>query len=126
MTTNDIDAIRKHPDRSIDDKFERVVAERDDLAGALVETERERDQAEAKIEQLRADLDDLRMQVYAQKPVIDAAEAWAEEWEGLKPDDAVPYAIAQPSAALHDAVEQYRLMDLALSTAREQKPEVES
>ena len=53
---SDIDAIRKHPDRSIDDKFERVVAERDDLAGALVETERERDAAESKVAELTDEL----------------------------------------------------------------------
>lgn len=63
MTTNDI--ANRHPDRSIDDKFERLVAERDDLAGALVETERERDRAEAKAAALAAELEKVRAQLTA-------------------------------------------------------------
>ncbi|MFQ6212478.1 hypothetical protein ACLMMQ_29990, partial [Bacillus mobilis] len=72
---------------------------------------------------LKAELERMREQVFAQKPVINAAQAWAEAHE----DNDVVRLIRRPSAApalvnLYDAVEQYRLMDLALTSARAEQP----
>ncbi|MEV5819259.1 hypothetical protein AB0L22_08800 [Micromonospora haikouensis] len=71
------------------------------------------------------EVDRLREQVFAQQPVIDAAQAWAEAHE-----DSDVRLIRRPSAhpavtGLYDAVEQYRLMDLALATARAEQPTTE-
>jgi len=58
------------------------------------------------------EIERLREQLYAQKPVVEAAQAWAETVESDG-----EYA-TEDADRLHHAVEQYRLMDIALTTAR--------
>lgn len=62
---------------------------------------------------LVAEVRRLREQLFAQQPVIDAAQTWAEMCEGGPYND-----LRQSEGALHGAVEQYRLMELALASAR--------
>ncbi|WP_420123873.1 hypothetical protein [Nakamurella sp.] len=72
------------------------------------------DWLKGRVAELAAERDRLREQAFAQKPVIAAVEAWAELVEA---DSSAP-AHASALATLHQAVEQYRLMDLALTNAR--------
>ncbi|MFI2577728.1 hypothetical protein ACH5AJ_36645 [Streptomyces rochei] len=79
--------------------------------------------ATIRLAQARAEVDRLREQVFAQQPVIAAAQAWAEAHE----DGDMVLRIRRPGAhpavaGLYDAVEQYRLMDLALTNARAEQP----
>lgn len=66
----------------------------------------------------QAEVDWLREQIYAQKPVIDAVNTWAEAHE-----DGDHEATIRATADLYGAVEEYRLMDHALTTARNEQPE---
>ncbi|MER7166991.1 hypothetical protein ABT336_13115 [Micromonospora sp. NPDC000207] len=68
----------------------------------------------AEIRQLRAENQQLREQVFAQKPVVGAAHTWAEAHEESNHE-----ATIRATADLYDAVEQHRLMDLALTSARD-------
>ena len=82
----------------------------------------ERNALGVKVDDLTAEIGKLRDQLFAQKPVIDAAQAWAEAHE----DNDLVRRIRRPSAhpavaGLYDAVEQYRLMDAALTTARDEQ-----
>lgn len=69
--------------------------------------------ARTNIPALLAEVDRLREQAFAQKPVIDAVEAWAEL---VETGSSAP-AHASALIDLHEAVEQYRLMDHALTNA---------
>lgn len=97
------------------------------VRAALTEANRKRTVAEAAHEALardntayRAENARLREQVFAQKPVIEAAHAWAEMVEigGDAPGDT-----RKIEDALHDAIEQHRLMELALTTAHSEAAE---
>ncbi|MFJ8687395.1 hypothetical protein [Micromonospora wenchangensis] len=72
------------------------------------------DRLQAELAEVRAERDRLREQVFAQQPVLDAVQAWAEL---VETDSSAP-AHASALVTLHQAVEQYRLMDLALTYAR--------
>lgn len=71
------------------------------------------DQQHAEISRLRQHVDDLQSQLFAQQPVVEATEAWAELYE-----DPTSGHRGVAETELHDAIEQYRVMDLALTNAR--------
>jgi hypothetical protein len=75
--------------------------------------------ARTDVPKMAAEIRRLREQLFAQQPVIDAVEAWAEDCE----DGGKVAALRNIDRALHDAVEQYRLMDHALTSARNEQPE---
>ncbi|MFG3702414.1 hypothetical protein ACGF5C_31705 [Micromonospora sp. NPDC047620] len=104
-------------------ELEKLRAQVAELTAALTESRTQAATYANEIGALKAELERMREQVFAQKPVINAAQAWAEAHE----DNDVVRLIRRPSAApalvnLYDAVEQYRLMDLALTSARAEQP----
>ncbi|WP_431977620.1 hypothetical protein [Micromonospora haikouensis] len=60
----------------------------------------------------------LRAELAARKPIIDAVQAWAE----LVETDSSSHDHASALITLHQAAEQYRLTDLPLTTARNEQP----
>ncbi|GHJ11181.1 hypothetical protein TPA0907_55480 [Micromonospora humidisoli] len=96
----------------------RLVQAKAATAAEVAETARiwaeDADQLHATIAQQKTELERLREQVFTQQPVLDAVQAWAElvETDGSAP------AHASALVTLHQAVEQYRVMDLALTNAR--------
>ncbi|MFY1588957.1 hypothetical protein ACN267_31205 [Micromonospora sp. WMMD734] len=74
----------------------------------------ELDAQRVEVDRLQAEVDRLREQVFAQQPVIAAVQAWAEL---VETDSSAPEH-ASALVTLHQAVEQYRVMDLALTNAR--------
>lgn len=64
--------------------------------------------------ELTAERDRLREQAYAVQPVLDAVQAWAE----LVDIDGSAYDHTSALVTLYQAVEQYRLLNLAFTAAR--------
>ena len=75
-------------------------------------------QAHDRLDDRAAENQQLREQLFAQTPVIEAAQAWAELH--FETDDVTPSEARKVGGALYNAIEQHRLMDLALTTAREE------